>query len=1205
MSANNRVLQLLITAKDEASAAFGKIFGFLDKTTSATANLIREQFSNLFSGGLTGAAEFEAQLDRVAAKGGYTGSELGELKGAAQQLGAQFGITGTEAAKGMESLAAAGLSAKDAIGALPSVLALAASEQISADAAAQKLVDSLSIMGLGFENAGKMADVLAKGANITTSSASQLAEAISQAGGTARALGMDLEQTVAALDLLHKNGIKGAEAGTALKSILTSLLDPSSKASTELDKLGISSRDLGGVMAALKDKGGAANAAILAFGTEAGPGLRALLAEGQGALDEMTLQLKNADGAAQSAADEMGGNLKSAMASLNSAWDSLKSALLEPLLEPLAKQAKELSASFQEALSGGSIQGVQNLLKEFGTGIAEGIRKAIDAFDFKSATTAITGFAESAKGSFAIVEGAGKAAAGSIQVAFNLITAPIKALVSSVFQTVGNLQELLASVEQQAAKVGLGSVERAEALMRKAQAAKDTAREVMDATKQDVDDLTAGANQTAAAFDGVTEAAHKAKEAVDEIKPPDLSKATALETIKKTIADYTGLLERAKTAQQEAAQAASDAEADYLKAGAAMDRGTGSAFAYEEAAKRNKAAQEALNAANTNVAESQQAVDVATQNAIRGIDQESAAITASLPTKKSRYDAAQSQLKIDQKIAEAQTDLIESLVQNAEQELRNAKAKGDSQAAAEALVKVIQAETEALQAKWIEQQQDLDGLKLKADRIADLQRRQEILTASEAAELELLKQQNPALEQLIETKQVDIDTTAKQIEGQQLAAQQAEIMAGPIGQLQRLYESKTAALKLDTAQTERNYDAQINAAEADERAAIAKSDMVAAAEASLRVKTLEADKSQALANTFSAEAANQISLLEAKKLAVLASDESYEAKAKEIDQINLLIEGQKQGIQQSYAAADAKKAEAAAAEEAAAAQKKLAEETAKAAESAAQQAAAAAAVNSNWDAANRVLAETGGNMEKLNEAFIRNQEASTRNALGWDAWARGTANAADAVVVAFNGQKTAVDNAIAALDAYTQTGQFTVQTQQALYKETDLTRGAFDLLNDADLSNLQDAIDAARGKMDDLRRASEEALAAAREALLQEQGDTAGVLRLQQKQKELELQQRINEAKAAGDRESLNNLQAALALEQKTYDLKLKKAEADSQSNNATAASTRTAASAGAASPERTYALNLTVGQQTLQATTTTDPSSFLNSVAAAKRAAL
>nr|MCU0806545.1 hypothetical protein [Candidatus Contendobacter sp.] len=61
MADRNLVLQLLITAKDNASAIFSGLFSFLDRTTSATANLIREKFGDLFGGGLDGAAEFEAQ----------------------------------------------------------------------------------------------------------------------------------------------------------------------------------------------------------------------------------------------------------------------------------------------------------------------------------------------------------------------------------------------------------------------------------------------------------------------------------------------------------------------------------------------------------------------------------------------------------------------------------------------------------------------------------------------------------------------------------------------------------------------------------------------------------------------------------------------------------------------------------------------------------------------------------------------------------------------------------------------------------------------------------------------------------------------------------------------------------------------------------------------------------------------------------------
>lgn len=764
MADRNLLLQLLITAKDDASAVFGKLFSFLDRTTSATANIIRAQFTNLFGGGLDGAMDFEAQLDRVQAKGGYTEAQMQELKSAAQQLGAQFGVSGTQAAQGMESLAAAGLSAVDAIKTLPPVLALAASEQISADAAAQKLIDSLSIMGLGFEDASRMADVLAKGANITTSSASQLAEALTQAGGMARAAGLNLEFTVAALDLLHKNGIKGSEAGTALKAILTSLLDPASKASAELTALGITSRDLGTVLGQLQAKGGAANAAILAFGTEAGPGLRALISEGQAGLQEYTAQLNNAGGAADAAANEMSGNLKAASESLKSAWESLKAALLEPLLEPLAKQAQALSRAFQTALSNGSIQGLQTLLKEFGTGVADSIARALQSFDFAQIGARIEQFAQQAKGSFAYVEGAAVATAGVVKGAFNLITAPINAVLASVSDNISSFFRLLASVEQQASKIGLGTLERANELLRKAEAAKATALDLKAAAEQDAKDLAAAAKQATTAFNGVNAALGQAQETAAAVQPPDFGDATTLEPVTYSLADLAAALERAKTAQQAAAQAASDAEANYLQQTDALGNLTQSEYAREKAITANIAAQAKLKEANSAVADATAAHTVATQRALREIDSESTAITANIKTKAQLYSENQRRLSLELKVATATGETADAAVKTAEAELELARAKGDVNAIATATVRLATAEIAALQAKRAAQEKELQQLQDIAARITDLTQRKQILNATEAGELQNLQQQNPTLQQNIEAKKQDIATTNAQIQ---------------------------------------------------------------------------------------------------------------------------------------------------------------------------------------------------------------------------------------------------------------------------------------------------------------------------------------------------------------------------------------------------------------------------------------------------------
>ena len=111
MAGSTTVVDLLVKAKDLASAPIRGIVAsiqFLDSEISVVAGKIRGAFSGLFGGGLDGAIEFEAQLSKVAAKGGFTADEMAKLKQGAIDIGAQFGVTGAEAAAGMEALSAAG-----------------------------------------------------------------------------------------------------------------------------------------------------------------------------------------------------------------------------------------------------------------------------------------------------------------------------------------------------------------------------------------------------------------------------------------------------------------------------------------------------------------------------------------------------------------------------------------------------------------------------------------------------------------------------------------------------------------------------------------------------------------------------------------------------------------------------------------------------------------------------------------------------------------------------------------------------------------------------------------------------------------------------------------------------------------------------------------------------------------------------------------
>jgi TP901 family phage tail tape measure protein len=109
----NLVAKIIINAQDNASGIFDKIKDSLGKLAVMAA----------FKTAIDDAAQFELQLDKVAAKGGYTAQEMEKLTTFATQVGVEYGKSGTQAAAGLELLAAAGLKSEDAMKALPSVLA--------------------------------------------------------------------------------------------------------------------------------------------------------------------------------------------------------------------------------------------------------------------------------------------------------------------------------------------------------------------------------------------------------------------------------------------------------------------------------------------------------------------------------------------------------------------------------------------------------------------------------------------------------------------------------------------------------------------------------------------------------------------------------------------------------------------------------------------------------------------------------------------------------------------------------------------------------------------------------------------------------------------------------------------------------------------------------------------------------------------------
>ena len=133
------------TAETERSvSAYGRMKGAVLALGAALGiTFAVNKVKDFFSGAVSDAAEFEAQMSTVGAVYGASAADMEKLRAAAEKMGAETKYNATEAAQGLENLARAGLKADDAITVLPSVLSLATANGISLADSASYIANQL------------------------------------------------------------------------------------------------------------------------------------------------------------------------------------------------------------------------------------------------------------------------------------------------------------------------------------------------------------------------------------------------------------------------------------------------------------------------------------------------------------------------------------------------------------------------------------------------------------------------------------------------------------------------------------------------------------------------------------------------------------------------------------------------------------------------------------------------------------------------------------------------------------------------------------------------------------------------------------------------------------------------------------------------------------------------------------------------------
>ena len=335
--------------------------------------------------------DFEAQMSRVKAISGATGSEFESLKQQAIDLGAATSFSATESAEAMENLASAGFSVSEIMDAMPGMLDLAASSGEDLASSADIASSTLRAFGLEASEAGHVADVLAKNAANTNAAVMDTGYAMKYVAPVAHSAGWSLEEVTAAIGKMADAGIKGEQAGTTLRGALTRMMNPTDAMADAMEELGVTFYDSEGKMKSLStiiDELQTATAGLTEeqrdnkiatiFGTEALSGMKVLLSSSKEELDSLTEGLKNSDGAAKEMAETMQDNLKGATEEFMGSLETLGISIYEQMQEPLknaVSQGTEYINQLTETFRSG---GLKEAVAEAGNIFAELAVKAAE-----------------------------------------------------------------------------------------------------------------------------------------------------------------------------------------------------------------------------------------------------------------------------------------------------------------------------------------------------------------------------------------------------------------------------------------------------------------------------------------------------------------------------------------------------------------------------------------------------------------------------------------------------------------------------------------------------------------------------------------------------------------------------------------------------------------------------------------------------------
>lgn len=264
--------------------------GLYNKTTMMIAGVMGfvGTFKRFLSGLYGPFQDLEYRMAMVKAVSRATDEEFILLQGNARKLGAETEYTATEVAGLQLAYARLGFVPRQIIEITGATLDLATATGENLERSSDVVGTTLKGFRLQADQTKRVVDVMTQSFNSSSLRLDYFAESMKYVAPLAVKANVSLEQTTAMLGVLADRGIRGSQAGTALRRIFLEIAKDGGSVSERLDELSKKGLSLGGAM---DEVGKYAMTAL------------SVLADSKKEVDGLSESLENAEGAARKAAE--------------------------------------------------------------------------------------------------------------------------------------------------------------------------------------------------------------------------------------------------------------------------------------------------------------------------------------------------------------------------------------------------------------------------------------------------------------------------------------------------------------------------------------------------------------------------------------------------------------------------------------------------------------------------------------------------------------------------------------------------------------------------------------------------------------------------------------------------------------------------------------------------------------------------------------